>query len=162
MNLRPYQPEDLLAVVRLFHETVHQVNQADYTEEQLEAWAPATPDLRRWQDKLGAEEAVVAEFEGEIVGFCSWDETGTLDFLYVHHAHQRKGIATALYQAAERSLKARSLARIQTQSSTTAQPFFAHQGFHVVKEQTVMRNGVALPNAVTEKSMPGGTADTNG
>jgi GNAT superfamily N-acetyltransferase len=153
MHLRAFTPMDLPAVVGLFHDTIHQVNRADYSDAQVEAWAPAVPNLDRWQEKLASEHVVVAEIDGEIVGFSSWTEDGYLDFLYVHHAHQRKGIATALYGAAEKLLKAKGLARIHTQSSTTAQPFFLQQGFKVAKSQSVVIRGVPLPNAVMEKSL---------
>ena len=154
MTLRPFRPEDLPAVLRLFRETVHTVNRADYSEAQVNAWAPAEPDQERWRAKLASEEAIVAKLDGEIVGFCSWTAEGCLDFLYVHHAHQRKGIATALYQAAEQTLKSKALARIHTQASTTAQPFFTRQGFQTVRHQTVKANGVPMPNAVMEKPLP--------
>lgn len=33
-----------------------------------------------------------------------------------------------------------------------AKPFFQHRGYHVVKEQEVIRGGIALKNYVMEKS----------
>jgi len=153
VKLRPYRVADLPAIARLFHDTVHQVNLGDYTPAQVEAWAPSDPDLDRWRQKLAGEEAVVAELAGEVVGFCSWDAEGCLDFLYVHHAHQRKGIAAMLYGAAESALRTRALARVHAQVSLTAQPFFERQGFTVVKRQVVNVRGVDLPNAVMEKPL---------
>lgn len=152
-TLRPYHLEDAPVLAQLFRETVHTVNRRDYTPAQAEAWAPAQIDLERWRTKLSGEEVVVAEISGEIVGFCSWTADGYLDFIFVHHAHQRKGIAAALYSAAEQALRARGLTRIHTQASVTAQPFFARQGFTVVKHQLVHVRGVDLPNAVMEKTL---------
>jgi putative acetyltransferase len=151
LTLRPFRSEDLPALVTLFHDSVHRVAAADYTPEQLNAWAPAEPDMERWRQKLGAEEVIVAELAGEIVGFCSWAADGHLDFLYVHHAYQRKGVASALYSAVERSLCARGIGRIHTQASLTAQPFFTRQGFRIVTQRVVPVRGCALPNAVMEK-----------
>ncbi|MBI2517897.1 MAG: GNAT family N-acetyltransferase [Opitutae bacterium] len=152
-TLRPYRPEDAPALAQLFRETIHTVNRRDYTPAQVEAWAPAQIDLARWQAKLASEEVVVAEVGGELAGFCSWTADGYLNFIFVHHAQQRKGIAAALYTAAEQALRAQGLARIHTQASVTAQPFFARQGFTVVKHQLVHVRGVDLPNAVMEKSL---------
>jgi putative acetyltransferase len=152
--LRSYRNEDLPALVALFHDSVHRVTAVDYTPEQLSAWAPAEPDMESWQLKLAAEEVVVAEFAGELVGFCSWDATGYLDFLYVDPARQRQGIATALCARAEKALPAKNVSRIHTQSSLTAEPFFLRQGFRLVKHQTVHVRGVALTNAVMEKPLP--------
>ncbi len=150
-KLRPYQPQDLGEMQRLYFQAIRLVCVRNYTPEQVEAWAPEKPDLERWRQKLAGEEVVIAELAGEIVGFCSWAATGFLDFLYVHHAHQRQGIASALYRAAESALRAKGLKRLHTEASLTAQPFFARQGFRIVKHQFVQIRGVELPNAVMEK-----------
>ncbi|HVU16969.1 MAG TPA: GNAT family N-acetyltransferase [Candidatus Didemnitutus sp.] len=152
--VRAYRAEDLPAVTRLFHDTVHQVNKADYTQEQIDAWAPSDPDFVRWKQKLGGEEVIVAEHDGQLVGFCSWDNTGTVDFLYVHHQHQRQGIAAVLYAAAERSLRAKALSKVQAHVSLTAQPFFERQGFAPIRSNVVRIGDVELPNTVMEKRLP--------
>ncbi len=155
MKLRRFRPDDLPCLARLFYATVHAVARGDYSQVQVEAWAPAKPDLGRWRRKLAGEEVIVAELAGQIVGFCSWDSAGYLDLLYVHHAYQRQGIATALYVAAERALRAKGLTRILTQASLTAQPFFIRQGFRLVRHQEVPVRGVKLPNAVMAKTLEG-------
>jgi len=153
MKLRPYQPADAEALLLLMRETVRRVNLGDYTQAQVEAWAPDQPDLSRWRQKLAQETGVVAEVKGVIVGICTWNATGYLDLLYVHHAHQRQGIAKAMYTVAERALHSDGLQSIHTQASITAQPFFLRQGFRLVKSQTVHVRGVELPNAVMEKQL---------
>ena len=40
MIIREYRKEDLGEVMQLFYDTVHTVNRRDYTEEQVNAWAP--------------------------------------------------------------------------------------------------------------------------
>jgi len=151
MKLRPYHPDDLPALAQLYRDTIHAVARKDYTQVQVDAWAPEQIDLGRWREKLSNEEVLVAEEAGSIVGFCSWDQTGYLDFLYLHRGHQRQGVATALYTAAEQALRAKGLTRLHTQASVTAQPFFVRQGYRVVKHQLVNVRGVELPNAVMEK-----------
>ena len=39
MRLREYAPEDLKQILKLFYDTVHTVNAADYSRAQLDAWA---------------------------------------------------------------------------------------------------------------------------
>ncbi len=148
---RPYRAADLPAIAVLFRETIHTVNRRDYTPAQVEAWAPQQTDLARWQQKLASEEVVLAESAGEVIGFCAWTLDGYVDFLYVHHVHQRKGIAQKLYDACERRLRELGCTRLHTQASVTAQPFFLRQGYTVVRHQTVNVRGVDLPNAVMEK-----------
>ena len=43
-RIRYYEAEDALQIARLFYETVRSVNRADYSEEQVQAWAPEVPD----------------------------------------------------------------------------------------------------------------------
>ena len=108
IKIRAYQSAVLAGLTRLFHDTIHRVNLGDYTQTQVDAWAPAQPDLERWQRKLAAEEVIVAEVDGEIAGYCSWTPAGYIDFLYVYPAWQRRGIASTLYLSAEAALRARN------------------------------------------------------
>lgn len=39
MEIRSYRQEDIKVIAELFYNTVHSVNAADYTDEQLDAWA---------------------------------------------------------------------------------------------------------------------------
>ena len=41
IRIRRYRPEDCLTLTRLFYETVRRANLGDYTQDQVEAWAPA-------------------------------------------------------------------------------------------------------------------------
>lgn len=48
MTIRPYQPEDCATLASLFFLTVHTINAADYSTEQLQVWATGTVDLAAW------------------------------------------------------------------------------------------------------------------
>ena len=148
MFLRPYRSADCPALAELFYDTVHTVCAGDYTPEQLAAWAPGAADPAAWDASFLAHRTLAA-VEGEtIVGFADMDESGYLDRLYVHRDFQRRGIAAALCDALEASAAAKTFT---THASLTARPFFEHQGWRVIREQTVFRRGVALNNFVMEK-----------
>ena len=102
MLLRAYEPADCPALLRLFYDTVHAVCAADYTAEQLDAWATGREDAAAWDRSLRAHRTLVAVLSGEIAGFADLDTAaGYLDRLYVHRAYQRRGVATALCDALE-------------------------------------------------------------
>ena len=148
MFLRPYRSADCPALAELFYDTVHTVCAGDYTPEQLAAWAPGAADPAAWDASFLAHRTLVA-VEGETpVGFADMDESGYLDRLYVHRDFLRRGIAAALCDALEASAAAKTFT---THASHTARPFFEHQGWRVIREQTVFRRGVALNNFVMEK-----------
>ena len=147
MNIRPYRSSDCPALAELFYETVHTVNAAHYTPDQLDAWADGKVDLEAWDRSFREHYTLVAEEEGKIIGFGDIAADGYLDRLYVHRLHQRQGIAAALCDRLEQTVKG----SIVTHASITARPFFEARGYRVVKQQQVERHGVLLTNFVMEK-----------
>lgn len=45
MEIRKYRPSDCEEVIKLFYDTVHNINKKDYTKEQLDVWATGKEDL---------------------------------------------------------------------------------------------------------------------
>lgn len=149
MRIRRYEPDDLSQIITLFYDTVHTVNVADYSKEQLDAWADGAPDLDRWSRSLLEHHSLVAvESDDLIVGFGDIDGTGYLDRLYVHKDRQGLGIARALCDRLEGAVDAPV---ITTHASITARPFFEGRGYRVIREQQVERHGVWMTNFVMEK-----------
>jgi len=146
MNLRLYTQADTLAIIQLFRNTVHTVCTADYSSEQLDAWAPKHPDYEKWQRSLSANYCMVAEENGVITGFADMAKTGYLDRLYVHKDYQRKGVAAALLSAMMDYAENCNVDTVTTYASKTARPFFEKQGFTVEYENTVVRDGIELTN----------------
>ena len=85
--IRPYHAADLSAVAELFYRTVHTVNAADYTPQQLRAWAPSEDSLCADEERFLRQTTLVAEDGGELVGFASM-EGECLDMLYVRADRQ--------------------------------------------------------------------------
>lgn len=147
MDVRRYKSDDCQEIAELFYNTVHTVNAKDYTKEQLDVWATGTVDLREWDRSFREHDTIVAEENGQIIGFGDIDDTGYLDRLYVHADYQRKGIASAICE----QLEHKNRKKITTHASITARPFFEKRGYRVVKEQQVERQGIKLTNFVMEK-----------
>lgn len=148
MQLREYLPSDCAQLAELFCQIVHSVNAQDYTREQLNAWASGEVDLQAWDASFRTHRTIVATENGEIVGFGDMDESGYLDRLYVHKDYQGQGIASVICNELERFAVRKTFT---THASITAKPFFQHRGYCVVREQKVIRRGVALTNFVMEK-----------
>lgn len=147
-DIRAYRSSDCPELAKLFYDTVHTVNAADYTPEQLDAWATGEVDLDLWNASFLAHHTVVAEKNGVIVGFGDMDESGYLDRLYVHKDFGRQGIATAICDALETATDTKSFT---THASITARPFFEQRGYTVIQEQQVERRGILLTNFVMKK-----------
>jgi putative acetyltransferase len=154
-GIRDYEAGDAPEIVRLFFETVRSVNRANYSNEQLEAWAPGVPDPEEWHTRMAGRRTLVAEEGGEVVGFAELEYDGRLDMLYVRKDAVGRGVGRRLYEAVEREARGQGLGWIFTEASITARPFFEQQGFRVVREQMVSRRGVSMTNFVMEKELPG-------
>lgn len=146
--IRKYSSSDCKYLAELFYQTVHTVNAKDYTKEQLDVWATGCVDLEEWDKSFSEHYTVVAVENGVIAGFGDMDESGYLDRLYVHKDYQNQGIATAICDELEQSVRAD---KITIHASITAKPFFEHRGYKVVREQQVIRGGIPLTNFVMEK-----------
>ena len=151
IKLRPYQPTDLPEILKLFRETVHTVNLKDYTQEQLNAWAPETLDTEKWQATLSRNYSLIAEINNEIAGFADIDATAYFDHLFVHKNHQGKGVAKLLANAIEAHAVKQGYKVITVAASITAKPFFESRGYKVLKQQSVERLGQVLTNYLMEK-----------
>ena len=150
-HIRPYQPGEEPLLRELFYNTVHHVNQRDYTPEQRNAWAPALYDENAWAMRMLESEPFVVLDNGTIVGFADVQNDGYIDFFFCHHAYQGKGVGKALMQHILKTGKRYGVKRFYANVSLTAKPFFQHYGFTVLTEQQKQVRGVVLTNFLMEK-----------
>jgi len=151
MVVRDYEMEDAGPICRLFYETVRAVNLADYSPEQVRAWAPEVPDPGTWHARMSGRHTLVAEDEDGVAGFAELEEDGHLDMLYSRRDRVGRGVGSRLYAAVEGRARDLGVERIFTEASITARPFFERQGFAVLRQNTVSRGGVGLTNFSMEK-----------
>ncbi|WP_341224929.1 GNAT family N-acetyltransferase [uncultured Arcticibacterium sp.] len=143
---------DLPKIKDLFVNTVQECCSDDYDERQIEVWCDAVNHEERWEDAIKKQYFLLACRGEELLGFTSLEKTnlkikGYLDFMFVHAAHQRKGIAKRLLN--EVKLKAKSLGfkLIETDVSITAFEFFERNGFFKLRKNLNTKdNGVDLIN----------------
>jgi putative acetyltransferase len=153
-TVRPMQPEDLGEMRSLFSQTVRQVNSRDYSPEQVEVWASSANDGARWQALPQSSQVLVAEQSGQVVGFTNLEADGHIDMFFVHPEHQGEGIGKRLMQALETLAQAQHTPRLYSEVSITAKPFFLRQGFEIVTEEQVERQGLWFTRFIMEKTLP--------
>lgn len=152
MEIRAFKPEDCKAMRRLFYETVHAVNAADYTKEQLDAWTSGQESEAEWTESFLKNTTLVALMENQLVGFADMEKGGYLNRLYVHKDFQGRSVASALCDRLEQEADAQI---ITTHASVTAKTFFEKRGYKLVRQQQVQRRGVLLTNFVMELQKSG-------
>ncbi|MFQ6372241.1 GNAT family N-acetyltransferase [Shewanella sp. YIC-542] len=151
INIRTYKGSDARALWAIFYYAVRKVNLRDYSQAQVEAWAPDdfAPDI--WQRKMNEIEPFIAEIDGEIVGYADLQENGLIDHFFVHHEHQGQGVGRRLMEHVLDTGKRQGNCKLYSEVSITARPFFEKFGFNVVQAQTVDVRGQKLRNFLMEK-----------
>lgn len=152
LTIRTSQPADAPAIAELFHRTVREVNSADYTPAQIAAWAGAAPDPGKWRARLAAKKTWVGDDAGRICGFAEFEDTGHIDAVYVHADYQGKGVASRLLERIEAEAASLGVARLFTEASITARPFFEARGFAVIAVQEVPYGGSNFINYRMERT----------
>ena len=151
MRVRTYEIGDTKQIVKLFYDTVHEVNIRDYTKAQVDAWAPADINLETWTKSLSSKFTFVAE-EGEtIAGFGQLEADGHIDCFYCHKDFQRQGIGKIILEQIDAKAKSLGIEKLYTEASVTAKPFFESEGFIVIRKQEVERRGQRFINFAMEK-----------
>ncbi|MDH5925837.1 GNAT family N-acetyltransferase [Vibrio lentus] len=151
VRIRNYQPNDNKALWEIYFHTVRNINVRDYSQEQVEAWAPSDFDSELWQKCLHRIQPFVAELDGRVVGYTDLQPNGLIDHFFCHHEYQGKGVGRALMGHVFQIGSVRGVSRYFSEVSITARPFYEHLGFTVVNEQEVEMRGVKLTNYVMEK-----------
>ena len=129
-DIRRYKPGDLTGLIALFRDTVREVNARDYSDQQVLAWAPDNIDAQQWTRRFENKAVRVAELEGAPVGFVEMARDG---------------------RSAETWARTRGLARLFTEATITARPFFERRGFHVIAPQRVIRRALEFINYRMDK-----------
>jgi putative acetyltransferase len=153
ITIRSYRAADGAVLAALFRASVTAIARRDYTQSQVEAWAPEDMDVARFATRCAAKSTWIAERDGRVAGFSDLEADGHVDMLYVHPDFQRRGVARALLVHIENLALARGLARLYTEASITARPAFEAQGFRVIAAQTVERRGEFFTNYRMEKAL---------
>ena len=155
ITTRKYNLNDARALAEIYNRTIHKVNIRDYSEKQLNAWAPSSslePDgLEYWKKKWVKVVPIVALQGDNVVGFTEFETNGHIDCFFVHHAFQGVGVGTTLMNAIEQEAKEKNIHLVYAQVSITAKPFFSKKGFKIVKQKVDVIRGCELICYVMQK-----------
>ena len=110
-----------------------------YSERQREAWVPVRRTGSDWSERLREQEIIVAEQEGEAVGFMSLAAGGYIDFAYIRPQAQHSGLFRQLLSRIIERAIAKRVPLLWTHASLMAEPAFKSFGFIVrMREQVAI------------------------
>ncbi|WP_454440934.1 GNAT family N-acetyltransferase [Vibrio bathopelagicus] len=151
VKIRNYQASDAKALWEIYFHTVRNINIRDYSQEQVEAWAPSDFEPELWKKCLRRIQPFVAELDGCVVGYTDLQPSGLVDHFFCHHEYQGRGVGRALMEHVFTIGQIRGVSRYFSEVSITARPFYERMGFKVMNDQQVDMRGVTLTNFVMEK-----------
>lgn len=154
ITLRKFRSADTAFLISLYYDTIHTINILDYSDEQVNAWAPSkTDNISKWKERFKESYTIVAKINNVIAGFGNLKDGNGIDMLYVHKDLQRKGVASALLKKLERKLKKNGVTHVRVESSITARPFFEHQGYSLVRQNRKSFNDAEFINFTMAKKL---------
>ncbi|MBL3681285.1 GNAT family N-acetyltransferase [Leucobacter aridicollis] len=152
--IRDYTEADAAAALTIFTDAIMETAAADYSAEQLRAWArPGERDLTSWHGAMSERNSFVAVAAGSVVGFSDVTGDGFIDMLFVAPAWGGRGVARALLAEALVRARVAGAHELTADASITARPVFERLGFEMYRRQEIVREGVALANFHMRKAV---------
>lgn len=154
ITIRSYRPSDAADTLAIFLAAVTETAAADYTAEQIRAWArPQDREIATWHTAMQARNTYIATIDGAAAGFSDVDGQGYIDMMFVAPAYLRRGVAQQLLRYIEEFAQSEGMSELTANVSITARRFFAHHGFVVQAEQHPVMLGVQLTNYAMKKNL---------
>jgi putative acetyltransferase len=164
--IRKMISDDARAFLEVHHAAVRGVAAKDYSAEIIDAWAPLPINERQAAGILtnpDDEYRLVAETEGRVVGIAALvAKNHEVRACYVAPEAGRRGVGSALLREIEREALQRGLKFLETDSSLTAEPFYAAQGYLVLERgEHVLYNGERMACVKMRKHLVSPRASTS-
>jgi len=157
--LRPFLPADVMRLQDLVAQSIEELTQDDYDEDQRLAWMSRVEDARAFAQRLSQNVTLVVETDGEILGFASLKDNKEVDLLYVHPFAAGEGVGATLLDAVERLAMARGAETLTADVSDTAHDFFESRGYLPTQRNNIPVGDVWLANTTMSKALKAKPAD---
>ncbi len=153
--LRIASVSDIPAIIKMYQDTVRNVNIKDYSGDEINVWASGADNFERWEKAVSEQYFVLAynNTDETLTGFSSIAKDGYLDFMYVCKDHQREGVASLLLDAVEQKAAEQNNNEIYSHVSKTAKGFFLKRGYEHIRDIEDPYRGVIFINALMIKKL---------
>ena len=154
MRIRKARPEDAKEITQLVRDTIKKVNAADYTEEQIRAWAPTNKTNKYEQMIQEGRKIWVAVEDSEIVGMATLKtHKNEVGGFYIKHNRIGTGIGKKLNERIEKEAKKEGINELKLWSTTTAALFYQKRGYKKIRNSYVEMNNVKVPVVIMKKKL---------
>lgn len=156
LQFRLATPADAGAILAVKRAAIRELAGQQYSDEQLDAWAPDVAALSDFETAVESDRFTVllAELNDEIAGYGVLNgPEERIDAAYVHPEHSRRGIATSLVQQLEMRARMRDIEELTIVASMNARPFYEALGYWRVGTTVKSIDGVDIEFAVMRKRL---------
>jgi len=155
VSIRPYKSADAEITLRIFQDAITVTASADYTPEQVFAWArPGLRDVTEWDQSMRGRNSYIALVGDQIAGFSDVSAEGHIEMLFVSPHFAGQGVARQLLKFLEDQAQTHSARQLTAEVSITARPLFEACGFLVQIEQHPEVHGIVMRNFRMFKALP--------
>jgi len=144
MNIRPMMPFDVDTIHAIHCLCLERTLMARYTSEQIDAWMAGRVPQGYLRAAERGERFFVAEHNGTVVGFASWQDEELLS-LFVHPDFHGRRIGSALLCACFEDAVRRSASISVVKSVLGAEEFYSRHGFLTASPGSASKRGVLIP-----------------
>jgi putative acetyltransferase len=146
--------DDAEAICDLHIRSIRVLCFADYTPQQIEAWAGRKrPEMYTHAMTDGGETMFVAvDDAGRIAGFCAF-KGDEIYGLYVAPESTGRGAGTALLAVAEQTMREGGVTEVKFRSTLTALTFYTRHGYYRGADAVSRMSGVKIPCVWMSKNL---------
>ena len=145
-------PDDYTMLSHLMFDAVRN-GPSQYSERQRAAWVSSPRRGPEWNERLAAQDIIIAESGGQALGFMSLRGDGYVDFAYIRPAAQGIGLFRQMFERIENRASSIGIGLLRVHASLAAQPAFAAVGFIVRQREEVELGGERLERFEMEKAI---------
>lgn len=157
--LRPALPADFADLGILFQASIEELASDAYSDEQRALWGAKADDEKAWAKHLSGCLVLIAEEDGEPVGFAAMRDNAIIENVHVHPDMAFMGVGRQLLDALERLAMARGSKKLSVAATDNALPFFERLGFVAMRRSTLSIGEEWLPSMVMDKALAANTDD---
>ncbi len=151
--LRPALPSDFGDLAILFQASIEELSLDAYDDAQRAVWAAKAEDEAAWAKHLASCVTLVAEEDGEPIGFATMRDNRIIEDVHVHPDMAFMGVGSQLVDALERLAAARGSKTMSVAATDNATAFFERIGYVAVRRSTLSSGDQWLPATVMEKTL---------
>jgi len=154
MIVRPIIREDAEAIHEIHIACLTRTLLGRYTREQIAAWMDGRTPEGYVRASQAGERFFVAEVDGVVVGYASWEDDELLS-LFVHPDCHSQGIGSALIGTCLADAESTGGAIAKVKSVLGAETFYAKHGFAPEGRGSTVKRGVEIPDTRMRRERPG-------